>query len=257
MNSPPDETLRAELAAAQLRVVELTEELDATNRGVVALHTELDAARVAEAAARAEQEVLAERDRIARDLQDQVIHRVFDAGLRLQGLQTLIIDPRTAQRVNAVVKELDATIKDLRTAIFHLHNQPQQAISVRTQFTDLIIQSDDDLSFTPAITVQGPIDAAVPDHVAADLITTTRVVLATLAGDRQVTSAEITLHATDDQLILRIQHNGSGATTSVDVVNGLRERARARSGGIDISTHPDTGTQLEWRVSLPRPAEPH
>jgi two-component system sensor histidine kinase DevS len=249
MSEPEVTVPRTELDAAQRRITELTEELDATNRGIIALHTELDAAREAEARARADQEVLAERDRIARDLQDQVIHRVFDAGLKLQGVLGLL-QPAAAIRVRAVITQLDATVRDLRTAIFGLHDQPQQATSLRALFADLISEHETDLGFTPTIDFQGPIDAAVPDHIATDLLTTTRAALTTLAG---ATGAEITLHATTEELVLRVDHDGP-ATTSVP--HTLRERAHSHGGTLDLTTRPGTGIRLEWRVPLPLRIEP-
>jgi signal transduction histidine kinase len=212
---------------------------------------ELEAVREGEATARAEREVLAERDRIARDLQDQVIHRVFSAELGLQGVLGLVGHTQAAARIRAVVDDLDATIRDLRTAIFSLHDQPQQATSVRIQLTDLILQADDDLGFTPAIRFQGPVDAAVPDHIAADLIAAARSTLDVIARDGRATSAQITLHATGDELVLRVQHDG-GITTGID---GLRDQAKVHGVVMDVTSHADTGTLLVWRIPLPHGPE--
>ena len=236
------EALRAELAAAERRIAELTEELEATNRGIIALHTELDAAREAESRARAQQEVLAERDRIAQDMQDQVIHRVFDAGLTLQGIAGLL-EPATARRVRKVVDELDTTLRDLRTAIFGLYDQPQQATSLRVLFADLVTETDTDTDLTPTTRFKGPVDAVVPDHIATDLLAATRDGLAVVAGDAGATRADITLEATADELVLRIDHDG---TAAADVFGALHDRARAHGGAVEVEA-----ARLAWRVPLP------
>lgn len=240
-DSPEVRALRAELAAAEGRIAELTEEIEATNRGIIALHTELDAAREAESEARAQQEVLAERDRIAQDMQDQVIHRVFDAGLTLQGIAGLL-PPATAQRIRKVVDELDTTLRDLRTAIFGLYDQPQQATSLRVLFADLAGETDTATALTPSTRFKGPVDAVVPDHIAADLLAATRDALTAITAQDAATRADIVLEATPDELVLHIEHD---APRLIEVP-ALHARAAAHGGTVDI-----TDTHLAWRVPLP------
>ncbi|QWF77975.1 sensor histidine kinase [Amycolatopsis sp. CA-230715] len=260
MSEPEDHepsSTRAELAAAHQRIADLTEELDTTNRGIIALHTELEAARDAEARAWARNAVLAERDRIARDLHDQVIQRVFSAGLILQGSAALIRNPRAAERVRTVIGELDATVRDLRTAIFGLHDHPQEAVSLRIQLADLIAEADDNLGFSPTVSFAGPIDAAVPDHIAADLLAVTREALSNLARHAHATKAELSL-AVGDELVLRVSDNGRGlgTTTRSSGLRNMRERAQIHDGGFSITSEPGAGTRLEWRVPLPQPHVP-
>jgi signal transduction histidine kinase len=242
----------AQLEAAQARIAELTTELDETNRGIIALHTELEAARESEARARAEREVSAERDRIARDLHDLVIQRVFAAGLALQGVLGVIDHPRALTRVRGVIDDLDATIRQLRTAIFALGDQPQKAASLRAELIGLTARAHDGLGFAPAIAFQGPVDAAVPDHIAGDLLAVAREALSNIARHAHATRVEITVHAADD-LLLRVVDNGRGlgGTTRSSGLTNMRSRAEAYGGAFTISSAPGTGTLLEWRVPLP------
>lgn len=237
--------LQTELDAAQRRIVDLTDELNATNRGLVALHTELEAAHRAETEVRTAHGALAERDRIAYNLQDLVIHRVFGIGLALQGVVGLIHDPHTAERVRTVTGELDNLIVDLRTAIFGRHHHSQAATSIRAQLADLVDQACD--KFDIGIVFHGPVDAAVPDHIAAELIDVTRE---WLAGQTALGAAEITLQATVDELILHITHAGPGGETSDR--HAIPERTSPRRGTIDVISGPDGGARFEWRVQLPR-----
>ena len=250
MTGPADQpqvrALRAELHAAEQRIDDLTDEIEATNRGIIALHTELEAARDAEAKARAQQEVLAERDRIAQNMQDQVIHRVFEAGMTLQGIASLL-DPKAARRVRAVIDELDTTIRDLRTAIFGLYEQPQQATSVRILFADLVTETDTGSGIVPTTRFKGPVDAVIPDHIAADLLTVTREALATIGRQAGATRADVMLEAAPNQIVLHIDHDGAVPT---DLVT-LRDRAQAYGGTIDVTGGPGTSTHLAWRIPLP------
>ena len=267
MNRPPHQrpsdhasALRQELTrqtaavdAAHARIDELTRELDATNRGVVALHTELEAARAAEAMALAEREVMADQERIARHLHDQVIGRVFGAGMALQGIVSLVPHPGASKRIAEVIAELDAVIQDLRTAIFGLR-QRQQATSLRAQVDDLIRQAEKGLGFRPATTLRGPIDAAVPDHIAVDLVAILREVLSNIARHAEATSAEITLNVGDDYLVLEIHDNGRAVDQAVDtggLADLLRRTEEAHGGSLHITDRPGPGTRFGWRVPLP------
>ena len=243
--------LEAELDAAQARIAELTAELDETNRGIIALYAELEAARDAEAQARADREIIAERDRIARDLHDLVIQRVFGAGLALQGVLGLIRQPRAAARVRTVINDLDATIRELRTAIFALHDQPQKAASLRAQLIELTGEAQDGLGFTPGLGFQGPLDAAVPDHIALDLLAVTREALSNAARHAHATRVEVTVSAADE-LTLTVEDNGRGIgdTTRSSGLSNMRQRAESHGGSFTITSAPGTGTRLEWRVPL-------
>ena len=242
-----------ELAAARGRIEELTSELDATNRGIIALHSELESARDAEARARAEREVAAERDRIAHSLYDLVIHRAFGASMELQNLAGQIRQPPIVARVKAVIRGLDTTIEELRTAIFGLHGQPQEARSLRTLLADAVNESSSGLGHDPAIELQGPIDAAVPDHIAADLLALTRTALSNIAHHTGTTSTDILVRATTEELLLRIDDTGTGLaqTTTISGVGDIAERTATHGGTFQITTTPGEPTRLHWRVPLP------
>lgn len=241
-----------ELEAARARVEELTAELDATNRGIIALHSELESAREAEARARAEREVVAERDRIARDLHDLVIQRVFGASMELQGIAGRIQQSPLAGRVKLVIRDLDTTIAELRTAIFGLHDQPQQASSLRAQLADIATQAGEGLAHAPGIGFEGPIDAAVPDHTATDLLAITRTALSNITRRSDSTRTDILVRAIDE-LLLQIDNDGTGLseTTRISGVGDIAGRTAALGGTFQITSAQETGvTRLEWRVPL-------
>ncbi|WP_181803104.1 PAS domain-containing protein, partial [Streptomyces shenzhenensis] len=117
------------------------------------------AAQAELASARADREVMAERDRIARDLHDMVIQRVFGAGLALQSTAARLHGP-DAERMHTVIDELDATIRELRTTIFDLHQPAQKAASLRAQVLDEAAAAQPRLGFAPAVEFEGPVDAS-------------------------------------------------------------------------------------------------
>jgi signal transduction histidine kinase len=260
MNGPPSGQMIS-LQAALVRIAELTAELEETNRGIIALHSELEAVREAEAKARADREVIAERDRIARDLHDLVIQRVFAAGMALQSTLGLIRHPQAATRVRAVIGDLDATIRELRTAIFALHEQPQQAVSLRAELIELTRQAHASLGFAPGLAFQGPLDAAVPDHIATDLLAVLREALSNAARHAHASRVEVTVTVTaTDHVALIVTDNGRGIgdTTRSSGLTNMRLRAEEHDGTLTVTSTPQTGTRLHWQVPLdgPRSEDP-
>lgn len=203
------------------------------------------------AAARAEREVLADRERIARDLHDMVVQRVFAAGLALQATAGMVRDPRVAARLHDVVAELDATIRELRIAIFDLHTAPREAVSLRARILRLTADAAGHLGYAPAVTFDGPIDSTVPERVAVHLLAVLREALSNVARHAGATAVSVTL-TTGDALVLEVADNGRGMgrpARSSGLTN-MRERAEFLGGSFTIADRPGGGTRLEWRVPL-------
>jgi len=107
--------------------------------------------------------VLEDRDRIARDLHDQVIQRIYASGMKLQGTLPLIDRPEAAERASSVVDDLDVTIKDIRTAIFRLQarggkDQP----SLRAQITQMVQEMTGALGMSSSLRLDGRLDSQIP-----------------------------------------------------------------------------------------------
>ncbi|NUP51890.1 MAG: hypothetical protein HOW97_31910 [Catenulispora sp.] len=244
---PPAEQVAAELAAARLRIAELTEELDATNRGIIALHTDLESARAAEARAVADQEVASERDRIAAELRDQVVQRVFAAGMSLQGALGLIQNKTAAGRVRAVVTELDAVIAQLRAAVFATEDQARPAPRLRVQLNDLAARADPVAGRTPSLGFRGPIDESVPEDVAAALLDAVQAAFVLVP----VTATRIDVHVeADAELTLLVDYDGP-EPAAADLA-ALNSSARSHGGAVAAEAS-GGGTRVSWRVPLPEP----
>jgi two-component system sensor histidine kinase DevS len=232
----------AELQESTRQIAELRKELNDADQGLIALYTELENAR-------ADQEVMAERDRIARDLHDMVIQRVFGAGLALQGAVSLIDLPEVSARIEAVIDELDITVRELRGAIFALHH-PRQAAGLRARLQDVVGGAQGGLGFAPTVSFEGPIDA-VSDEIAVHLLAVVREALSNVTRHAHPSAVEVTLQAGDD-LILRVVDDGRGfepATRESGLAN-MRDRARILGGVCEVTSRPGAGTELLWRVPL-------
>ncbi|MBN0044731.1 PAS domain S-box protein [Streptomyces actuosus] len=210
------------------------------------------AAQAELAAARAEREVMADRDRIARDLHDMVIQRVFGAGLALQSIGARLDRADTGDRINKVIQELDATIRELRGTIFNLNQPAQRAASLRAQVLGETTAAQDRLGFTPTVGFDGPVDAALPDETAAHLLAVLREALSNAARHAHASAAWVTVRA-GDELLLEVHDNGRGidpAVTRSSGLTNLRRRAESLGGTFEVTGRPGGGTRLCWRIPL-------
>ncbi|MGB0112649.1 MAG: GAF domain-containing protein, partial [Ilumatobacteraceae bacterium] len=121
-------------------------------------------------AAGAELATLADRERIARDLHDVVIQRLFAIGLGLDAAMQRVTDTEVRDRLGVAVDSLDATVRDIRSAIFQLHTSRAPGRSVRSELVSLVDESEGALGFAPIIHFDGPIDAAVDHELAEELL---------------------------------------------------------------------------------------
>jgi len=198
--------------------------------------------------------VAEDRDRIARDLHDSVIQRLFAIGMSLQGIVSLISrDPGAAvSRVNAAVDDLDQTVKQIRTTIFALDGARKTGEGVRDRVLTLCREAAGPLGFQPQVSFVGAVDAAVPDEVVPDLLATMREALSNVARHAKATEVRVEVEADDDEVVLTITDNGLGLDTlDRDEGNGLPNmaaRAGEHGGRLELGHGPPVGTMLVWRV---------
>lgn len=207
--------------------------------------------------AKAERELLLigdERGRIARDLHDLVIQRLFASGLSLQSLLPTLQDERAARRVSEVVDELDVTIREIRTTIFGLAPPAHATSGLRADVLALAQECRRPLGFEPAITFAGPVDSVVTDEQVPHVLAAIREALANVARHAEASSVRVVVEATDDDLEVTIADDGVGldpATadrTSGNGLRNLRERADRLGGSLTVERPAGGGTELRWRV---------
>lgn len=212
------------------------------------------------ASARREHERLAvyeDRDRIARDLHDLVIQRLFATGMLLQGTTRLDQVPEgVVERVERAVDELDETIKEIRQTIFALHEPVDgPTSSTRGRVLRETAQSASLLGFEPAVRFVGPVDSVVTPAVADHVIAALREALTNAAKHAQARRVEVMLQADAQALELRVTDDGVGVPVDGSGrrsgVANLAERARELGGQCTVERVSSAGgTRLVWRAPL-------
>ena len=194
--------------------------------------------------------LFADRDRIARDLHDQVIQRLFATGMSLQGAAARIPDDEAARRVNTSIDSLDETIRDIRSVIFELQAHELQAPRVRARIVEIVEESADSLGFVPALRLAGPVDS-LPGEIAENLMHALREALSNAARHAAATSVEVSVEAgTDAVLIVRDNGSGMKPTGRRSGLANLADRAAKFGGSMQTRDAVGGGTELEWRVPL-------
>ncbi|WP_209751777.1 MULTISPECIES: GAF domain-containing sensor histidine kinase [unclassified Arthrobacter] len=197
---------------------------------------------------REEQLLSTDRDRIARDLHDLVIQRLFGAGLSMQSLRRYVPDPVAQERISAVTAELDSTIHELRDTIYSMRTghglkEPLTGLIMRT-IHEGIRNSD----FSPKVQLTGPVDEAVPDAVVEQLLPVLSEGLSNAVRHSGADEIEISLTARPDGVELRIADNGCGFENPdrISGIANMKHRARALGGECSITSSPGHGTRLTW-----------
>ncbi|CAM4205171.1 histidine kinase [Kibdelosporangium persicum] len=205
------------------------------------------------AAARADQQrlvVLEDRDRIARDLHDLVIQRIFATGMALEAAASVIAaDPGdAAARIRSAVDDLDETIQEIRTTVFALQHPPVE--SLRSLVLTVAGTAEATLGFKPSVRFLGPVDTSVPGNVCDQMLPVLREALSNVVRHAHATSVTIEVTA-GDELSLRVIDNGIGVPAGGrrSGLNNMAVRAR-RLGGSFTLTPANPGTELRWNVPL-------
>ncbi len=206
------------------------------------------------AQARAEQQravVLDERDRIAADLHDHVIQRLFAAGLSLQSVAKRLGAGPDTDRILGAIGDLDDTISQIRTTIFGLHQLPQATpVGVRARLLEVIAAVAPALGFTPAVRFAGLVEDTLPTDVVDDVLAVLREALTNIARHARALSAEVDLTAGADRLTLEVRDDGVGITPGArrSGLGNLRRRAEHHGGTLALSPREPTGTRLSWSI---------
>jgi len=199
--------------------------------------------------------VFEDRDRIARDLHDLVIQRLYATGISLQGAVSLIGAPEVAGRVSQAVDALDETIRDIRTSIFELQARPQaRPTGLRSRIVEVADEMTGLLGFAPTLRLDGPLDSGVPADTAEHLLGALREALSNAARHATASAVEVHVRAADT-LSLTVTDNGTGIKPGgrrSGLVN-LERRAAECGGSLRVAGTPGGGTELEWQVPLPDP----
>ena len=231
---------------------------------VITLARDITARLAAEAKLRQSQEALRQaeqvlavaddRERIARDLHDTVIQRLFAEGLSLQAAMADVGDrQRTRARLESAVDGLDETIRELRTAVFSLQGAASAPGGLRGRLLELVTEAADGFGFEPRLQFDGPIesmDIGIADH----LVPVVREALSNIARHAHAGHVRVAVSVADD-VTLTISDDGNGVPAEVLGGRGLTNmatRARDLGGDFTIAPEPAGGSVLTWRVPAER-----
>ena len=194
--------------------------------------------------------VLGERERIARDLHDTVIQRIFATAMGLQGLVARLDNPEARNRLQQAVDEMDETIREIRGTIFALEAH-DSAGSLRARILELTGEAAEGLGFEPRVHFEGPLDAAVSTGVAEELLKTLREALSNVARHAHASAVEVQVSSGSGGVTLRVSDDGVGLSGDVTRGHGLANmgaRAEALRGSFRTANRGEGGLVLTWKV---------
>jgi signal transduction histidine kinase len=205
--------------------------------------------------------VLEDRDRIARDLHDLVIQRLFGLGLGLQGLTGMTRRPQLADRISEFVEEVDHTIREIRRTIFSLQEPPSGSTSLRGQILNAVHESARLLGYEPDVSLEGPLDTVVPDQLRPDLLATLREALTNVVRHARAkhVAVAVSVNRTMTRLELAVRDDGRGLPLADDSVGvphhaggiaNMAARARRHEGDCAVDSIPGAGVGITWFVPL-------
>ena len=196
-----------------------------------------------------------DRDRIAQDLHDLVIQRLFAIGLSLQGARRQA-PAEVGERLETAVDDLDATIRDIRRSIFAL-GAGSEGNDVQTEVTRLVDRAAETLKFRPDLTFEGPVRTLVDPSVVPDLLAVLREALSNASRHAGASRVEVVLRV-GEQIVLEVADDGRGIPEGAieSGLRNIRRRAEQRHGHCDVVSpaRGGSGTRLCWTVPFPAAA---
>ncbi|KAB8192038.1 GAF domain-containing protein [Nonomuraea phyllanthi] len=197
--------------------------------------------------------LLEDRDRIARDLHDVVIQRLFATAMTLMSTVRLVERPEASKRVQHAIDELDETIRQIRSSIFALQGAHDDAApSLRGQIVGLVEGAGSHLGFMPGLRMEGQIDTLVPERAAEHVLAVLREALSNVVRHSHATRAEVSVEVGSAGLTLMVTDDGIG-TGEGGRRSGLRnieERAARLGGTARLESPGEGGTRLCWKIPL-------
>ncbi|MDT6987667.1 GAF domain-containing protein [Streptomyces lusitanus] len=199
--------------------------------------------------------VLEDRDRIARDLHDLAIQRLFATGMTLQSAGRLIEHKEASERVLRAVDDLDETIKIIRSTIFGLRSRASTGgagTGLRARVVRLVGEAAPLLGFAPSVRMEGLLDTHVSKEAADHLVAVLSEALTNVARHARAGRAQVALETDGREVRLTVADDGVGLPPG-GRRSGLRnmaERAGQLGGAFDVTATPGGGTTLVWRVPV-------
>ena len=200
---------------------------------------------------REEHALFIDRERIAADLHDLVIQRLFAAGLSIQGLRRYTSDPAAHERrIAGITGELDDCIHQLRDTIYSLQAREPDKELLSGRVLRAVQEAANAGGFLPRIQLSGPVDDAVGDDVAEQLLRVLHESVSNAVRHSGSEDISILLAAQEDEVVLTVRDNGCGFKDPerVSGLNNMRNRAERLGGSCTIDSTPGKGTSVTWKA---------
>ncbi|MEU3980833.1 GAF domain-containing protein [Streptomyces sp. NPDC026672] len=197
--------------------------------------------------------VLKDRDRIARDLHDLAIQRLFATGMTLQSAGRFIEHAEASERVLRAVDDLDETIKIIRSTIFGLRAREGGAGSgLRARVVRVAGEAASVLGFAPSVRMEGLLDTDVPREIGDNVVAVLSEALTNVARHARAKRADVVLTTDGRELRLSVTDDGVGipAEGRRSGLRNMAERAQQLGGDLERGTPDGGGTALLWRVPV-------
>jgi len=194
-----------------------------------------------------------DRDRIARDLHDTVIQRLFATGMQLESSMRYMTSPEASERVQCAVSDLDKTIKEIRSTIYALQRADRsRSSSLRARIVELIEELAPAVGFRPTLRLEGLVDTRVSKEVADNLLPVLREALSNVARHAKATRADVSIVVGEEWVDLTVIDDGVGIPEDGRRSGLANLGARARSLGGTFVAHSvaEGGAELVWRVPV-------
>jgi signal transduction histidine kinase len=194
-----------------------------------------------------------ERERIARDLHDVVIQRIFAAGLSISALAKHLPTPATRERAAGITRELDTTIAELRATIHSLRTGVGEQETPSSRILRAIRLGCEPLDFTPRVHLGDGLDTLDDETLLTHLLAVITESLSNVVRHAHARSVGVDVGLENQTLIVRVSDDGRGFERS-QVESGLAnmaQRAAELGGTLRVESTPDDGTALSWAVPVP------
>jgi GAF domain-containing protein len=205
--------------------------------------------------ARADQQriaVLEERSREAHNLHDDVVQRLFAAGLTIQGAASLSDDPAVRSQLGTAVQALDETIRSLRTAIFDIRQDTTAVAPFASRILGVVVEMTASLGFTPVLELTGSVEQVPDEELPAAAEDALRAALGEVARHARATRVKVEVSYDGLGLTLVVTDDGSVplADRPRQGLEDLRRRVAERSGVMVATDQDDGGVTLSWTIPL-------
>jgi signal transduction histidine kinase len=193
-----------------------------------------------------------DRDRIARDLHDLVIQRLFATGMQLESSMRFMTHPQASRYVQDAVEDLDKTIKEIRSTIYSLQRPERRAQSLRARVVEVVEEYTAVLGFSPALRLEGLVDTRVSPTIGENVLAVVRETLSNAARHSKASRVDVVVMVDDVSATVTVKDDGIGlpAEGRRSGLANLEARAEGLGGEFFAINPPEGGTEISWRVPL-------